>query len=259
MVFSSPIFLFLFLPITLGVYFVLPKRARNIWLLAASLVFYGWGEPKFLAVMLASIACNFVLALWIARLENRRHARRVLALAVTVNIGLLVAFKYTDFIVQSLNAGLRAARRAGADGAGDRVADRHLLLHLPCLVVCHRRLPRGCAVRCATPFDMGLYISLFSQLIAGPIIRYHEIAGAVCRSASVTRTPVRARRPTIHRRASARKCSSRIPWRVSADLIFTIPGDAADDRARLAGRALLHAADLLRFLRLFGHGHRSRR
>ena len=100
MVFSSPVFLFLFLPITLGVYFVLSKRARNIWLLTVSLVFYGWGEPKFLAVMLASIVCNFLLALWIARLADRRHARPVLALAVTINIGLLVAFKYTDFIVQ---------------------------------------------------------------------------------------------------------------------------------------------------------------
>ena len=65
MVFSSPLFLFLFLPVTLAVYFLLPVRLRNVWLLGTSLVFYGWGEPKFVVVMLASIVINFLLALWI--------------------------------------------------------------------------------------------------------------------------------------------------------------------------------------------------
>src|SRR5450755_2306914 len=103
MVFSSPIFLFLFFPITLAVYFLLPRRLRNLWLLAASLVFYGWGEPRFLIVMLASIVCNFVLALWIDRVHGTAQARAAVAVAVVINIGLLAVFKYTNFIVDGLN------------------------------------------------------------------------------------------------------------------------------------------------------------
>jgi len=63
MVFSSPVFLFLFLPVVLAVYFLLPERLRNLWLLDTSLVFYAWGEPRFVLVMLASIGANFLLAL----------------------------------------------------------------------------------------------------------------------------------------------------------------------------------------------------
>ena len=80
MVFSSPVFLFLFLPVTLAAYFVLRGRLKNYWLLAVSLVFYGWGEPKFLPVMLASIGGNFVLALWIDRVRDARIGRYALAL-----------------------------------------------------------------------------------------------------------------------------------------------------------------------------------
>ncbi len=71
MVFSSPIFLFLFLPVVLGVYFVLPFRAGNLWLLLSSLVFYGWGEPQFVLVMLASILANYAFGFWIDRVRDR--------------------------------------------------------------------------------------------------------------------------------------------------------------------------------------------
>ncbi len=222
MVFSSPIFLFLFLPITLGVYFVLPKRARNIWLLAASLVFYGWGEPKFLAVMLASIVCNFLLALWIARLADRRHARLVLALAVTVNIGLLVAFKYTDFIVQSLNAGLGALAvpPLTVPAIALPIGISFFTFHALSYVI---DVYRGDARALRNPFDMGLYISLFSQLIAGPIIRYHDIA-AQLQERSVTRS-LFARGVRRFIVGLGKKVLIANTLAVSADLIFTIPGD----------------------------------
>ena len=175
MVFSSPVFLFLFLPITLGVYYLLPARARNLWLLAVSLVFYGWGEPKFLVVMLASIACNFVLALWIQRQEDRRRAKFAVGVAVVVNIGLLVVFKYTNFIVDGVNMltgplGLPAlANPPIALPIGISFFTFHALSYV---IDVYRR--DAAALR--NPFDMGLYISLFSQLVAGPIIRYHDIA-----------------------------------------------------------------------------------
>ncbi len=222
MVFSSPIFLFLFLPITLAVYFVLPKRARNIWLLAASLVFYGWGEPKFLAVMLASIVCNFFLALWIARLADRRRARKVLALAVTINIGLLVAFKYTDFIVTSLNAGLIAVAvpPLTVPAIALPIGISFFTFHALSYVI---DVYRGDARALRNPFDMGLYISLFSQLIAGPIIRYHDIA-AQLQERSVTRT-LFARGVRRFIVGLGKKVLIANTLAVSADLIFTIPGD----------------------------------
>src|SRR5947209_1076562 len=103
MVFSSPIFLFLFLPVLLAVYFVAPRGLRNFLLLAASLIFYSWGEGRFIAVLLASIAANYTLGLWLDRLQGRPSARPALALAVAVNLGLLMAFKYANFLVKNFN------------------------------------------------------------------------------------------------------------------------------------------------------------
>ena len=222
MVFSSPVFLFLFLPITLGVYFLLPKRARNLWLLAASLVFYGWGEPKFLAVMLASIVCNFVLALWIARLADRRRAKLVLALAVTINIGLLVAFKYTDFIVRTLNAGLvvLAAPPLTLPSIALPIGISFFTFHALSYVI---DVYRGDARALRNPFDMGLYIALFSQLIAGPIIRYHDIAAQLQQRSVTSSLFARGVRRFIV--GLGKKVLIANTLAVSADLIFTIPGD----------------------------------
>jgi alginate O-acetyltransferase complex protein AlgI len=175
LVFSSPIFLFLFLPLTLAVYFVLPRRLRNFWLLGTSLLFYGWGEPKFVLVMLASIIMNFLLALWIDHYPEPERRRLPLAAAVIVNIGLLATFKYSDFFADNLNAVL-------------------VRLHVQPLTVPRIALPIGISFFTfhalsyvidvyrrtvpvqRNPFNIGLYISLFSQLIAGPIIRYHDVA-----------------------------------------------------------------------------------
>jgi alginate O-acetyltransferase complex protein AlgI len=222
MVFSSPIFLFLFLPVTLGPYFLLPGRLRNVWLLGASLVFYGWGEPKFVVVMLASIVMNFLLALWIDRARGRGSARPALATAVVINIGLLVVLKYANFIVDNLNALL-----GGAD--------------LPPVVVPAIALPIGISFftfqalsyvidvyrRQApvqkNPLNVGLYIALFPQLIAGPIVRYHDVARqiedrAVTRSGfayGIERFVVGLGKKVLIANSLA----------VPADLIFSIPGD----------------------------------
>src|SRR6266511_1117874 len=108
MVFSSPIFLFLFLPIVLAVNFLLPIRLRNLWLLIMSLIFYGWGEPRFVLVMIASIVVNFALGLWVDRVRGRPAARRVMALGIALNIGLLAVYKYAIFAIPAdqLTAGV---------------------------------------------------------------------------------------------------------------------------------------------------------
>ena len=167
MVFSSPLFLFAYLPALLAVYFAVPARARtarNAVLLAFSLGFYACGEPKFVFVMLASIALNYGCGL----LAGRERTRRLgVVLAAVCGVGLLVWFKYTGFLLSSAN---------GLFG-----------LHLP---VPEITLPigisfftfqglsyvldvaRGTVAPQKNPLHIALYVALFPQLIAGPTVRY---------------------------------------------------------------------------------------
>lgn len=104
MVFSSTIFLFFFLPLTLLAYFVVGPRGRNLILLAASLLFYAWGETVYLLVMLFSIAANYLFGLLIDRARERgSRGGTAFALAVATNLGLLGFFKYANFFVDNLN------------------------------------------------------------------------------------------------------------------------------------------------------------
>src|SRR5689334_20111840 len=90
MVFSSPIFLFLFLPVVLTVFLCLPTlRLRNLWLLAASIFFYAWGEPSFVWLMLVSIAINYAFGAWIEEEQNLARRRWAVGIAVLLNLGLL--------------------------------------------------------------------------------------------------------------------------------------------------------------------------
>src|SRR5208283_3240577 len=103
MVFSSPLFLFLFLPGVLSVYFLLPGlRARNGWLLLVSLLFYAWGEPAFIFLLLVSTLLNFWFGQWVERSEVISKLKRDVAVAVMVNVGFLAFFKYAGLVVVSL-------------------------------------------------------------------------------------------------------------------------------------------------------------
>jgi alginate O-acetyltransferase complex protein AlgI len=175
MLFTSATFLFLFLPIVLGIYFVIGRRARNAFLLVASLFFYAWGEGTFVLVMVASIAANYFFG---RALGGARHGKRMLGAAVAFNLGLLVSFKYANFLGDNLNVVLAAL------GASALVLPA---VHLPLgisfftfhalsyLVDVYRTKVK--ALR--NPIDFGLYIALFPQLIAGPIVRYHDIAAQI--------------------------------------------------------------------------------
>jgi len=175
MVFSSPIFLFLFLPLTLLFYFLARNISlKNHTLLAASLLFYGWGESIFILVMLASIFFNYLFALYIDK--NRNTAKIVLALAVTANLGILVFFKYANFIVNTVNSVLKG---------WFEVEPIHLTsIALPIGIsfftfqalsyvidVYRQEVPSRKNLS-----EVALYIVLFPQLIAGPIIRYKDVA-----------------------------------------------------------------------------------
>ena len=109
MVFSSTVFLLAFLPLTLAAYFVIPQKytaGRNIVLLTASLIFYAWGEPKYILLMLCSILCSWLLALEIQRRQMKNHqlgAHAVLMVSVLLHLAALGFFKYTDFLLQTVN------------------------------------------------------------------------------------------------------------------------------------------------------------
>ena len=113
MVFSAPIFLFGFLPIVILFYYLSPKALKNGLLLLASLVFYAWGEVFYVAIMLASIAINYLVGLLIARqqfADKEKQGFLILSLGVALNIALLVSFKYANFIVDNLNVLLGAVK-----------------------------------------------------------------------------------------------------------------------------------------------------
>lgn len=172
MVFSSIAFLGLFLPLTCLAYFLTPRRWRNITLAAFSILFYAWGEPRFLILMLVSIGVNFRLAIAIDRAG--RH-RRLVAIGVTFNLFLLGVFKYTQFFTENLSALL-------APLGIDPIVVRPLPLPIGIsfytfhaisyLIDIHRRN----ASPSRNLVDYTLYISLFPQLVAGPIVRYKDIA-----------------------------------------------------------------------------------
>ena len=171
MVFSSVFFLFVFLPITMAGYYVLRGKARNYWLLLVSLVFFSWSQPKYTALILLSILLNYLGGLLVERLSLRNWARNVLVLVLLLNIGMLFYYKYYNFTVNAVNSLLRM-----------QIAEREIILPIGIsfftfqgmsyvIDVYRRKVPAQKNVA-----KVGLYIALFPQLIAGPIVRYQDIA-----------------------------------------------------------------------------------
>jgi alginate O-acetyltransferase complex protein AlgI len=177
MVFSSPVFLFLFLPVVLTVYVLTPRVLKNAFLLFSSLVFYAWGESFFVLVMCASIAFNYAFGLLLSRARRRSlSARLTLAVAVLLNLGLLGVFKYANFLLENL---VPIFARVGLDISLPEP------IHLPIGISFFTfqamtyviDVYRGTARAQRNPIHVATYIALFPQLIAGPIVRYADIAG----------------------------------------------------------------------------------
>jgi len=201
MLFSSPLFVFAFLPLVLAVYFVAPKAVRNAWLLATSLVFYAWEEPVVAVVMLASIAMNYGFGLWVDRERDTPRGKPVVALAVAANLGLLLVFKYADWLWHGAGSLLTAlgvldtppASLGSHLSTGSWVRDAFLnpddSIRLPIgisfftfqafsyVIDVYRR---DAPVQ-RNPLDIALYVAFFPQLIAGPIVRYLDVAEQIVR------------------------------------------------------------------------------
>ena len=171
MLFSSVPFLFYFLPCVLLVYFLVPGTLKNGVLLLASLLFYGWGEPRYLLVMLAAIAQGYVFGLLIEKSRGKRRAGLYLALSVLLSLGTLAYFKYADFMIRNLNAltGLSVPLLSLALPVGISFYTFQILSYTVDVY-------RGTVPAQRNLIDLATYIAMFPQLIAGPIVRYSDIA-----------------------------------------------------------------------------------
>ena len=176
MVFSSTVFLFLFLPgVLLCYYLPVPAAARRLWrngfLLAASLLFYAWGEPVFVFAMLFSIAVNHAAALRIEKSPSAKVRKALAAAAIVWNVSLLFVFKYLTFVSTNLAAlfGTSGLERAIALPIGISFFTFQIISYI--LDVYNKK-----AAAQKNPALTALYISMFPQLIAGPIVRYQSIA-----------------------------------------------------------------------------------
>jgi alginate O-acetyltransferase complex protein AlgI len=175
MVFSSDLFVFLFLPLILLGNGILSGKLRNLWLLFASLFFYAWGEGIYLLVMIVSITFNYVMGLFVASRVNRSGIRWITGGAVCGNLALLGFFKYGNFLAENWNA--------FAEPYGIPALDLDPV-HLPIGIsfFTFQAMSYVLDVRSQkvevqkNPLRLALYVSLFPQLIAGPIVRYRDVA-----------------------------------------------------------------------------------
>ena len=167
MVFSSLIFTGMFLPIVYLVNLVLPLKLSNLFLLAASVFLYAWGEPVYVLLLLGCILINYVLALLIHRGKARKA---ICAVAVIVNLAVLAVFKYADFLIGTVNGLL-----------GTHIPLTHIVMPIGISFFTFQAMSyvidvyRGTCEVQTSLIKFALYVSFFPQLIAGPIVKYHEI------------------------------------------------------------------------------------
>ena len=175
MLFSSYTFVIIFLPLLIIAYYLCPAGWRNSLLLVASLVFYAWGGPAYLMVMLASIFINYVSGLAVDAFRDAPSAKKgAIAAAVVLNLLLLGYYKYTDFLIENINAII-----------GCSIPLRNIILPIGISFYTFQGMSyvfdigRGRGKVLKNPLKLALYISLFPQLIAGPIVRYETIAAQI--------------------------------------------------------------------------------
>ena len=173
MVFSSLTFLFAYLPAVLLSYYIVPRKWRNFVLLLVSLFFYGWGEPVYVLLMILSITFNFILGKLIAKYRDsdRAKAKKYLILCIALNLCLLGFFKYWDFFAGNLNAlGLNFIHPLYLGLPIGISFYTFQTMSYPIDLYRHDTDPQR------SPVSFGAYVTMFPQLIAGPIVRYRDIA-----------------------------------------------------------------------------------
>jgi len=177
MVFSSSIFLFYFLPVVLAGYYLLRRSRKwsNIFLTVVSLLFYAWGEPRFVLIMMGSIVVNWLLGLWVDRVRGeKKKAKGVIALMAVYNLGILGVFKYLTFLMSSVKGwfGLQFPVPEIALPIGISFFTFQAMSYVIDVYRGDGRVQKNLINVC-------LYISFFPQLIAGPIVRYQTVANEI--------------------------------------------------------------------------------
>ncbi len=170
MIFSSIPFLYYFLPIVLVLYFAVPRILKNPVLLISSLVFYGWGEPKYVFLMMATVLLGYFFGLLIERFRGKTLSKVFLVLSVASSLAALAYFKYADFFIANFNAVtgfsvpfLRLALPIGISFYTFQILSYTVDVY------------RGSVAAQKNPISLATYVALFPQLIAGPIVRYSDI------------------------------------------------------------------------------------
>ncbi len=174
MVFSSTIFIFIFLPFVLFIYYTLLRKHRtlqNIWLFISSIIFYAWGEPFFVLILLLSILINWLIALFIDKFSDHKYLPKILLIiAICVNISILFIFKYLGFSMRVLDsiAGFKWEIPKIVLPIGISFFTFQALSYVVDIYRKNNSVQKN-------PLNVGLYIAFFPQLVAGPIIRYSTI------------------------------------------------------------------------------------
>jgi len=178
-VFSTPIFLYGFLPLVLAVYYLLPRRARNGWLVVVSYVFYGWGNPLYVLLLLFSTLLDFGCAWGIAGSESAARRRSLLLASIVGNLGVLAFFKYSGFFARVSH------ELAGMPGADTLAWAGGVVLPLGISFYTFQSLSYTIDVyrKDVEPtrrfIDFAAYVAMFPQLVAGPIVRFSQLTEAL--------------------------------------------------------------------------------
>lgn len=173
MVFSSILFMFIYLPIVLAVYYICPLKWRNWWLFIVNMVFYGWGEPVYILLMLFSIVMNYISGIFVGKYkdDNKPKAKRVLVVNIIINLAMLMFFKYYDLFATTLNQipGLGFIQPLGLTLPIGISFYTFQTMSYPIDIY------RGDGNVQRNFISFGTFVALFPQLIAGPIVRYKDI------------------------------------------------------------------------------------
>lgn len=174
MIFSSVLFLYIYLPLVLLIYQLTPLKVRNLFLLIVNLIFYGWGEPVYILLMFLSIAIDYVNGYYVGKYRNidRKKAKRFVILSVVMNLSLLGFFKYYDFFAVSLNSLLNMQLLQPLGLALPIGISFYTFQTMSYTIDIYRNQ----ADAQKSIINFGTYVTLFPQLIAGPIVRYNDVA-----------------------------------------------------------------------------------
>ncbi len=190
MLFSSITFLYYFFPVVLILYFIVPKTLKNTVLLLTSLVFYAWGEPKYVFLMIISIICGYICGLLIEKYKGKTASKLALIASCIISLGMLGFFKYADFFITNFNAatGLSVPLLKLALPIGISFYTFQILSYTVDVY-------RGTVPAQHNPINLAAYVTMLPQLIAGPIVRYSDVAKQLDeRTHSVDKTAYGVRR-----------------------------------------------------------------